>query len=61
MTPSKILLLEIKLKSAVTKCLIIQSRKVMGSRRGTPKGRKKSTSSVQHRPLKRLPAAGLQC
>lgn len=51
MTPSKILLLEIKLKSAATRSLIIWSRKVMGSRRGTLKGRRKSTSSFQHRPF----------
>jgi len=52
MTPSKSLLLEIKLKSAAIRSLIIWSRKVMGSRRGTLRGRKKSTSSFQHRPFK---------
>lgn len=45
MTASKILLLGIKLKPAATRFLTVQSMKVMGSRRGTLKGRKKSTCS----------------
>lgn len=52
MTPGKILPLEFKLRSAATRSLIIQSRKLMGSRRGTLTGRKKSISSFQHRPFK---------
>lgn len=55
MTPSKFLLLEMKLKSAVTRPLIIWSKK------GTLKGRKKNESSFQHQLFRRLAAAGHQC
>lgn len=61
MASTKILLMEIKPKYAAKRSLKIWSRKVMGSRRGTLKGRKKEHKLLPTQTVLVIARARPQC